>query len=304
MLIQSKRNKHAAGKLMRKLLKKYAFVPERLVTGDLRSYGAAAHQLGIESRHQRGRWKNNRAENSHQPTRRRERKMQRFKSAGGVLEKKGIPSSVITVQMSQQDFTPELLRLMSGNPRPDLLMMIIAGEAVYPIIKQACEQSFAPSKATALYSGGGPALEKELWETAGECAKYLIAEDVALPAAQWNDVAKKFSANFEKQYSRPPTGTAMEAYDDLKIVAQAIRDAGSTKPAAIIQALEKLKFTGTRGEYSFSTEKSPAWAYHQFMKAPIMLIEYDKEGQSADQAPIIYPREWATAKELYLKPGK
>ena len=72
VLIQSKRNKHAAGKLMRKLLKKYAFVPERLVTGDLRSYGAAAHQLGIESRHQRGRWKNNRAENSHQPTRWRE----------------------------------------------------------------------------------------------------------------------------------------------------------------------------------------------------------------------------------------
>ena len=68
---------------MRKLLK-YAFVPERLVTDDLRSYGAAAHDLGIESRHQRGRWKNNRAENSHLPTRRRERKMQRFKSAGSA----------------------------------------------------------------------------------------------------------------------------------------------------------------------------------------------------------------------------
>jgi putative transposase len=84
VLIQSKRNKHAALKLMRKLLKKYAFVPERLVTDDLRSYSAAAHDLGIESRHQRGRWKNNRAENSHQPTRRRERKMQRFKSAGSA----------------------------------------------------------------------------------------------------------------------------------------------------------------------------------------------------------------------------
>jgi putative transposase len=84
VLVQSKRNKHAALKLMRKLLKNYAFVPERLVTDDLRSYGAAAHDLGIESRHERGRWKNNRAENSHQPTRRRERKMQRFKSAGSA----------------------------------------------------------------------------------------------------------------------------------------------------------------------------------------------------------------------------
>ena len=81
VLVQSERNKHAALKLTRKLLKKYAFVPEQLVTDDLRLYGAAARALGLERLHQRGRWRNNRAENSHQPTRRRERKMQRFKSA-------------------------------------------------------------------------------------------------------------------------------------------------------------------------------------------------------------------------------
>jgi putative transposase len=69
---------------MRKLLRKYVFVPERLVTDDLRSYSAAVRELGIERRHDRGRWKNNRAENSHQPTRRRERKMQRFKSPGSA----------------------------------------------------------------------------------------------------------------------------------------------------------------------------------------------------------------------------
>jgi putative transposase len=84
VLVQSKRNKHAALKLMRKLLKKYAIVPERMITDDLRSYGAAARDLGIEGRHERGRWRNNRAENSHQPTRRRERKMQRFKSSGSA----------------------------------------------------------------------------------------------------------------------------------------------------------------------------------------------------------------------------
>jgi putative transposase len=48
LLVQSKRNQHAALKLMRKLLKKYAFVPKRLVTDDLRSYGATARALGIE----------------------------------------------------------------------------------------------------------------------------------------------------------------------------------------------------------------------------------------------------------------
>ena len=84
VLVQSKQNKQAALKLMRKLLKKYGFVPDRMITDDLRSYGAAARDLGIERRHERGRWKNNRAGDSHQPTRRRERKMQRFKSAGSA----------------------------------------------------------------------------------------------------------------------------------------------------------------------------------------------------------------------------
>ncbi len=84
VLVQSKRDKRAALKLMRRLLKKYAVVPERMITDDLRSYSAAVRDLGIENRHGRGRWKNNRAENSHQPTRRRERKMQRFKSVGSA----------------------------------------------------------------------------------------------------------------------------------------------------------------------------------------------------------------------------
>ena len=84
VLVQAKRNKRAALKLMRKLLKKYGFVPDKLVTDDLRSYAAAAGHLGIAKRHERGQWRNNRAENSHQPTRRRERKMQGFKSPGSA----------------------------------------------------------------------------------------------------------------------------------------------------------------------------------------------------------------------------
>ena len=52
VLVESKRDKHAALKLMRKLLKKYGFVSDRLITDDLRSYGAAARDLGIEKHHE------------------------------------------------------------------------------------------------------------------------------------------------------------------------------------------------------------------------------------------------------------
>src|SRR6202050_4928078 len=54
VLVQSKRNKHAALKLMRKLLKKYGLFPDRFFTDDLRSYAATAHDLGISTRHERG----------------------------------------------------------------------------------------------------------------------------------------------------------------------------------------------------------------------------------------------------------
>lgn len=74
---------HPALKLLRKLLKKQGIVPERIVTDGLRSYRAAMRKLGCLHLHHPGRLRdNNRAENSHLPIRKRERKMQRFKSQG------------------------------------------------------------------------------------------------------------------------------------------------------------------------------------------------------------------------------
>src|SRR5215472_17353454 len=81
MLVQRRRDGRAALRLMRKLLRKQGFVPKLLVTDKLRSYGSAFRRLKLTCPHEQGLRKNNRAENSHQVVRRRERKMQRFKSA-------------------------------------------------------------------------------------------------------------------------------------------------------------------------------------------------------------------------------
>lgn len=80
-LVQSRRNAKAAKRLMRKLLKGQGHLPRVMITDKLRSYGAAKRDImsGVEHRSHKG--LNNRAENSHQPIRRRERIMKRFKSA-------------------------------------------------------------------------------------------------------------------------------------------------------------------------------------------------------------------------------
>jgi len=82
ILVQRRRDKRAAKKFFRKLLKGLTYVPRVIITDKLKSYGAAKREIlpGVEHRQHRA--LNNRAENSHQPTRQRERRMQRFKSPG------------------------------------------------------------------------------------------------------------------------------------------------------------------------------------------------------------------------------
>ncbi len=75
MLVQRRRDKRAALRLMRKLLRKQGFAPKRVTTDKLGSYGAAFRELGLTCHHEQGLRQNNRAENSHQVVRRRERKM-------------------------------------------------------------------------------------------------------------------------------------------------------------------------------------------------------------------------------------
>src|SRR5437764_2557474 len=82
ILVQSRRNAKAAARFFRKLLKGLEYAPRVLVTDKLASYGVAQRRLMPGVEHRRSKYLNNRAENSHQPTRQRERAMKRFTSPG------------------------------------------------------------------------------------------------------------------------------------------------------------------------------------------------------------------------------
>lgn len=80
VVIQRRRNTKAATRLLRKLLRNQGIKPKRIVTDKLGSYGAAIELLGLKHLHDVGGRKNNRAECSYVPIRRRERKAQKFRS--------------------------------------------------------------------------------------------------------------------------------------------------------------------------------------------------------------------------------
>ncbi|WP_106972499.1 IS6 family transposase [Streptomyces yerevanensis] len=92
ILVQDRRDKAAARRFFRRLLKKTGAVPRVVVTDRLRSYGAAHREVMPSVGHRQSRYLNNRAENSHQPTRQRERAMKGFRSVGAA--QRSCPRSV------------------------------------------------------------------------------------------------------------------------------------------------------------------------------------------------------------------
>src|SRR5712691_3281840 len=139
-LVQRRRDAQAAKKLMVKLLKKHGFAPSRVVTDRLRSYPAAFRAIGLTAEHDRGLRANNRAENSHQPIRRRERKLQRFKSPGSVQRFLSSHAAVHnTFNVQRHLISPDAL-CISSERRP----WINGGTLRRPRNRRCCFQNLAP----------------------------------------------------------------------------------------------------------------------------------------------------------------
>ena len=115
VLVQRRRDSRAAQQLMSKLLKAAVKPPRVMITDKLRSYGAARAKMGIRVEHRQHKGLNNRAENSHQPTRRRERIMKRFKSAWQAQRAEGGPRARRrSWRRSPQRKTENLIRSSCG----------------------------------------------------------------------------------------------------------------------------------------------------------------------------------------------
>jgi len=117
VLVQKRRNKPAASKLLRRLLKNQGVVPETFTTDGLASYGAAIENLGIEGRHRPGGMReNNRAENSHLVIRGRELKQRKFKSQGSAQRFLAIHSAVYnTFNLQPHRISRPTLRILRAQ---------------------------------------------------------------------------------------------------------------------------------------------------------------------------------------------
>jgi branched-chain amino acid transport system substrate-binding protein len=218
------------------------------------------------------------------------------------LDKHGVKYEQVGADPNATEFTAQIERFKSHQPPFDFFMTAYSEAGAYPMISQSHQLGFAPTAKVGLANSGGPAVDPTFWKNVGQAGVGVVTEDVELPRSAWNDIAKTFAAAYKKKYNVSASPQTIENYDAMLVLADAIKRAGSTDGKAIIAALEKTDIVLGRGKYTFSTSHNPDWAYHQFMEAPVALVQFDKVDQEAGDAPIIWPRDIANVKYTYQKP--
>ncbi|MBP1697106.1 MAG: transporter substrate-binding protein, partial [Deltaproteobacteria bacterium] len=202
------------------------------------------------------------------------------------------------------DFTPQLMQLKNLQPPVDFLVDGFTGAGELLMIKQAHQIGFAPSKNTAILGAGMDTLYPNFWDTVGEGGTYVLSNPAGLPGIPKTSISEKFAKTFKTKLNREPDAVAMEGYDSVMVLAEAIKLKKSTAGKDIIDGLEnQVNWEGTRGTIKFNKEKNPPWAYHMWMDVPVFIIQYTKMKQDPSQAAILWPAKYATVKE-YIRPPK
>ncbi|MDZ5696142.1 ABC transporter substrate-binding protein [Chelativorans sp. M5D2P16] len=218
------------------------------------------------------------------------------------LEDTGATVTSFTAERTVSDFTPQLLQLKRAEPKPDLIVAGFTGSNLLLMLRQAYDLDLAPTADTAIFAAGADVLEPEFWNVMGDAGTYVIGNPAGLPGKPDTELSRSFSKAYQEKFDRPANAVAMEGYDGVMVIAEAIKAAGSTEGPALEEALRNLKWDGTRGQIHFPQDKDPAWQFQQWPDVPIFVIQYTEPNQTPSEAAILWPRAEATVDELVLKP--
>ncbi len=211
-----------------------------------------------------------------------------------LLAEQGVEAVTFGVDIGTQDFAGIIERMKAENP--DLVMDLLTGEAGYNFQQQAADAGIGPQDLPMVCNQDS--LESNAFWTNVPDGNYCFVRQIGLPSTLYNDVAKKFVAAYQERTGKATAESyALEAYDSIMIIAQAITEAGSTDPAAIITALENITYVGALGTITFPVNsknppeaagKDPKW-WHQFPDPAIMVVQYQEPGQDSTVAQVVHP---------------
>jgi len=215
------------------------------------------------------------------------------------LAEVGIEAVTFGVDIGTQDYAGIIERIKAEEP--DLITVLATGEAAYNFQQQAADAGIGPGDVPMLCNQ--VSLESGAFWTNVPDGNYCLVRRIGLPVTLYNDNALAFLEKYSERTGKQAAESyALEAYDSIMIIAQAIEEAGSTDPEAIITALENLTYEGTLGTITFPYGRDNLPAdngvedkfWHQWPEPAITIVQYQEEGQDSTDAVIVYPETYKT----------
>ncbi len=215
------------------------------------------------------------------------------------MAERGIDTDVFFVELGTEDFLPVLTRIQEGERTPDAIMVLVTGETSYNVEQQMAEIGLAPTEETVCVANQ-VAINAEYWDNVPD-GNYCAYLRVGLTPNNYNETTQSVDEAYRRQFDRPAPSYALATYDSVYIVADAIERAGSTDPDDIIAALEATDITLAQGHYYFPygtqnpvPEGEPAWMWHQWPDAAVVIQQYFEVGQDPDDAAVVFPEAFQT----------
>jgi ABC-type branched-subunit amino acid transport system substrate-binding protein len=222
------------------------------------------------------------------------------------LKSGGIDAVTFSVDIGTQDYAGIVQRIKSE--KPGMIITLATGEAGYNFTQQAADAGIGPMDIPFVTSQ--VSLEsKAYWENVPD-GNMAFVQRIGLPEGQFSAKGKKFAVAYKKRTGKGAVESyAMEAYDSIAILAQAINEAKSKDGEKIVTALENISHDGTLGRifFDYGLKKDPSadgkgdeW-WHQWPDPALTMIQYQKEGENSAVATIVYPKAYKTGDAIYVK---
>lgn len=222
------------------------------------------------------------------------------------LTELGVESETYFADIGTLDFAPVIERIKAGRT-PDVVLVLLTGETSFNFQQQAAEAGIGPQDLLMICNQ--TASDSEAFWAAVPDGNLCLYHRIGLPRQLWTPQTEAFAAKYVEITGKgEPESYAMEAYDSLKIMAQAINEAGSTEANDIISALENISYDGALGTITFPygthnpvpADLDPKW-WHQFPDPAVTMIQYTEVGQTPAEATVVFPDTYKTGD--LIRPG-
>ncbi len=216
-----------------------------------------------------------------------------------LLAEAGIDSVTFGVDIGTQDFAGIIERIKAEEP--DLIMSLATGEASYNFAQQSADAGIGPQDVPTICDHVA-LVSDAFWSNVPD-GNYCFVRRIGLPPPLYNDFAHSFLASYETRTGKVGAESyAFAAYDAIRLIAQAVTEAGTTEPGALIAALENITYDGALGTITFPINSSntpqqagvdPKW-WHQFPDPAVTIVQYQVEGEDSEGAAVVYPHTYRT----------